>query len=163
MLNDAKLSAALHKKLWAKAANTTTLLENWLKPSDCDSDAFSQFWGKGVASVVQPSLLHKLGKICITTNHGQLLRGKLSDCGKQCLFFGYAENHAGGAYCLLNLKTNRVVLSRDVFFLKKSHGEWAQIKNSAIINHGCERWRRQKLGAKCRSDERWKMINKMMK
>jgi len=35
MLNDAKLTAALHKKLWAKAANITTLLENQLKPCDC--------------------------------------------------------------------------------------------------------------------------------
>ncbi len=28
MLNDAKLTAALRKKLWAKAANTSTILEN---------------------------------------------------------------------------------------------------------------------------------------
>ncbi len=56
MLNEAKLTAALRNKLWAKAANTATLLENRLKPSDCDSDAFLQFYGKEVASVVQPVL-----------------------------------------------------------------------------------------------------------
>ncbi len=40
MLNDAKLTATLHKKLWTKATNTATLLENRLKPNDCDSDAY---------------------------------------------------------------------------------------------------------------------------
>ncbi len=54
--------------------------------------------------------------------------------GKQCLFLGYAENHARGTYRLLNLKNNQVVLSRDVFFLKKRYGEWAQVKNPAIID-----------------------------
>ncbi len=47
---------------------------------------------------------------------------------------GFAENHERGTYCPLNLKTNRVVLSRDVFFLKKRDGDWAQVKNQAIIN-----------------------------
>ncbi len=134
MLNDSKLTSALHKKLWAEAANTATLLENRLKPRDCDSYAFSRFCGKGVKSAIQPNTLHKFGEICITTDHSQLLKGKLSDCGKNCLFLGYAESHARGAYCLLNLETNQVILSRDVFFLKKRYGEWAQVKNPAIID-----------------------------
>ncbi len=83
MLNNAKLTAAKHKKLWAKVANTAILLEDRLKPSDCDSDAFLQFCGKGVTSVIQPALLHKFGKICITTDHSQSLKGKLSEHGKQ--------------------------------------------------------------------------------
>ncbi len=82
--------------------------------------------------MVQLALLHEFGKISITTDHSQLLKGKLSERGKQCLFLGYLENHAKGTYCLLNLKTNQIILSRDVFFLKKSHEEWAQ------VNHGCE-------------------------
>ncbi len=88
MLNDVKLTAALRKNLWAKAANTATLLDNRLKPNNCDSDEFLQFCGKGVKSVGQPTLLYKFGKIYITTDHSQLLKGKLSDYGKQHLFWG---------------------------------------------------------------------------
>ncbi len=42
MLNNPKLTVALCKKLWAKAVNNATILENRLKPSDCDADAFSR-------------------------------------------------------------------------------------------------------------------------
>ncbi len=121
MLNNAKLTVALCKKLWAKAANTATLLENRLKPSACDSDALSQFCGKGVASAVQHALLHKSGKICITTKHNQLPKGKLSNRGKQRLFLEYSENHVRGTY-------------RDVFFLKKSYGEWALVNSPEIMD-----------------------------
>ncbi len=47
---------------------------------------------------------------------------------------GYTENHTKGTYHILNLKTNQVVLSTCVSFLKKSYGDWAQVKNPAIID-----------------------------
>ncbi len=40
-----------------------------------------------------------------------------------CLFLGYAANHAGNAYRMLKLKTNKVLITRDVRWSKKVDSE----------------------------------------
>jgi hypothetical protein len=36
----------------------------------------------------------------------------------------YANNHAKDVYRMLNLETNRVLLTRDIIWLKKMYGAW---------------------------------------
>ena len=47
------------------------------------------------------------------------------------MMLGYADNHAKDVYCMLNLETNRVLLTRDIIWLKKMNGAW---KTSDIDN-----------------------------
>ena len=133
MLNDAKLMPSLQKKLWAEAANTATLLENHITWNSQDTSTFLQFRGKGEKIVLSTSL-HKFGEICICTDHSKSIKSKLSLHGKWCMFLGYAEDHAKGTYRLLNLDTCGLILWRDVAFMNNVYGDWAQVKNPAIID-----------------------------
>jgi len=55
------------------------------------------------------------------------IKGKLENKGMECIFVGYAENHTGDVYRLLNLKTDKIVLSRDVVWLNKTFEEYMKI------------------------------------
>ena len=39
--------------------------------------------------------------------------------GKICMLLGYEKNHNGGTYCMLNLCTKRIVLSRGIIWINK--------------------------------------------
>ena len=44
------------------------------------------------------------------------------------MFLGSAKNNTDGTYRLLNLRTNLIVLSRDVIWLNKTYGEYVSRK-----------------------------------
>ena len=48
--------------------------------------------------------------------------------GKTCMWLGYAKNHPAGTYRVLNLKTRKVIITRDVLFLRRSYGDWENDK-----------------------------------
>ena len=133
MLNDAKLTPNLCKRLWAEAANTATLLENHIVRNHDNTSAFLQFCGKGKKNLLT-SILHKFGKICICTDHSTTHKSKFAARGKRCSFLGYTEGHSIGTYRLLNLDTGRLILSRDMSFMKAVYGDWAHIKNPAYLD-----------------------------
>ncbi len=54
----------------------------------------------------------------MTLNPGGTIKTKLEDGGIKAMFLGYAANHAGNVYHMLNLKTDQVMLTRDVMWLK---------------------------------------------
>ncbi len=39
--------------------------------------------------------------------------------GKTSVFMGYAENHSGNIYCMLNPETKEIVMSHDIYWLEK--------------------------------------------
>ena len=43
----------------------------------------------------------------------------MDDRGRACIFVGYAQKHAGNVYRMLNVKTNAVIVTRDVNWLNK--------------------------------------------
>ncbi|KAG7337993.1 gag-polypeptide of LTR copia-type [Nitzschia inconspicua] len=53
--------------------------------------------------------------------------------GSPAIFLGYAKQHAGNVYRILDLKTQQLRLSRDVQWLSKTHGEYKkpQIREDA--------------------------------
>ena len=53
----------------------------------------------------------------VTTKPGPKIKNKLEDRGAKCMFVGYAANHAGNVYRMLDLKTKRVLISRDVTWM----------------------------------------------
>ena len=63
----------------------------------------------------------------VVTNQ-EKIKAKLADCRKTCMWLGYARNHAAGTYHVLNLKTRKIIITRDVIFLRKSYGDWANDK-----------------------------------
>ena len=51
-------------------------------------------------------------------------KSKLEDRGMTCMFPGYAQNHTGVTYRMLNICTKRVVLIRGVIWLEKTYREY---------------------------------------
>jgi hypothetical protein len=45
---------------------------------------------------------------------GEQIKAKLNDRGTACIFLGYVKKHAGNVYQMLNMKTNAVIVTRDV-------------------------------------------------
>ena len=65
-----------------------------------------------------------MGVVSIIVN----IKFKLDDQIIIFFFLGYAQNHMGGTYHMLNLRTKRIVLSRDIIWLNKTHGKYISIK-----------------------------------
>jgi hypothetical protein len=88
-----------------------------------------RFTRKKLRSFVTYEPLEKIG---VVLNHAKkAIKGKLDNRGQHCMMLGYADNHAKDVYCMLNLETNRVLLTRDIIWLKKMNGAW---KTSDIDN-----------------------------
>ena len=49
------------------------------------------------------------------------------------MFLGYADGHAAGTYCIWNPETKKMIISRDVIFLRKNYGDWNQEQESPRI------------------------------
>ena len=64
----------------------------------------------------------------MTAKLNRKMSGKLEDKGNVSMMVGYAENHAGDVYRMLNLRTKKISLSRDICWLKKSYGEYMNLK-----------------------------------
>ena len=53
---------------------------------------------------------------------------------KTCMLLGYAQNHRGGTYCMLNLRTKCIVLSHDGICLNKTYSEYVSRKYHTKAN-----------------------------
>ena len=60
------------------------------------------------------------------------IQGKMESKGAICMFVGYAEDHSGDTYIMLNMITKKIILSRDVRWLNKIYGKWAKENSSQI-------------------------------
>ena len=77
--------------------------------------------------------LRSFGEVAIVLDHAnKKLKGKLEDRGFPCMFVGYSDNHAGNVYRFINLKTQKIIHSRDVAWLQKFWGEYVGLKTSTI-------------------------------
>ncbi len=130
MLNGGKFSSSLRNQLWAEAAQTATVLQNSLVSQQGAMSPYHQFFGKRRTSILDT--VQRFGEICIVANQGAIMN-KMQNRGKHCIWLGFADNHASKCYRLLNLETKRIVISRDVIFLDKSFGDWANVKDPAIV------------------------------
>jgi len=71
---------------------------------------FQQFYKKDPLFLKS---LHIFGEIGVT-NNAQKLWSKLANHGEHCMFVGYANDHAGDTFKMLNLKTKRIWKLHDV-------------------------------------------------
>ena len=64
----------------------------------------------------------------VTKNPGPTIKSKLDDRGIECMFLGYAKGHAGDVYRMLNLKTRKVIISRDVQWMGAGKNETKAVR-----------------------------------
>ncbi|MCP4744763.1 MAG: hypothetical protein GY874_01280, partial [Desulfobacteraceae bacterium] len=131
--------------LWCKAANTTTDFDNFYATEGNSLGSAIKFWGKGYKSLIDSPKI--FGEACIVTNMTKI-KAKLSDCGKVYMWRGYAKDHKAGTYRLYNPTTRKMIMSRDVVFLRKSTKEY---EAERLENH-CRTFRYQ-FSSKSEEDE----------
>ncbi|XP_051163516.1 uncharacterized protein LOC127282958 [Leptopilina boulardi] len=113
------LDANLEKKYWAETVNTANFLQNRLPTRITAKTPYELMYSN------KPDLknLHIFG----CDAYAQIpkeLRRKLDDKAEKLTFIGYSEESKG--FRLLDKKTDRIKVSRDVIFLDKNQ----QVKNS---------------------------------
>ena len=119
MLNFAGMTDAKRIQLWCKAANTATKINNILDKNNYDPCAHEKVYDH------LPSYTHKLrvfGEIGIVSKTGEIT-STTQDCGIKCIFLGYAKDHSGDVYRFYNMRTGKMILSRDVIWVNKTYQE----------------------------------------
>ena len=117
MLNQAGMERSKRDLLWTEAAATATKLENILVNKQEDNSPFEQMYGKLPSYAMHLRTFGEIGIVALKT--GNQIKAKLDDRGTVCMFVGYAKNHAGNVYRMLNTKTNAVIVTRDVTWTNK--------------------------------------------
>jgi hypothetical protein len=116
MMNGAGWSDSMKQGYWIEAAATATKMENILNEKGSPSPYYSFY----KANPEYEANLRTFGELgIVTVQPGNTIKSKLQDRGIQGMFVGYAENHAGNVYRVMNLKTKRVMLTRDVKWINK--------------------------------------------
>jgi hypothetical protein len=72
--------------------------------------------------------LHTFGEMAVVEDHPTHgMRSKLQDCGRPVMFVSTTHKHTCDTYRFLSVITNRILMSRDVVWTKKSYGEYYNI------------------------------------
>ena len=116
-MSGAKLETKDKHELWTEAASTATKLDNILC-DDKEESPHRKFYGEDPEYERYLRTFGEMG--IVTVDPGGAIKSKLEDRGIKCMFLGYASNHAGNVYRMLNLKTRKVLITRDVRWLEKS-------------------------------------------
>jgi hypothetical protein len=125
MLNEARVPMLLRRGLWADAARTATDMWNYLVSYTSDKSSYEKFMGVKYDPI---DTLHTFGEMVIVEDHPTRgMRSKLQDHGQPVMFVSTTHEHTRDAYRFLSVITNRIIMSRDVVWTRKSYGEYYNI------------------------------------
>jgi hypothetical protein len=128
MLNRSGVTQEVREKLWAGCALTATKLNNIMSRKDGKS-AFQKYYGN------ESKITHNLkvfGEVGIKLSKIYGLPEKLSDKKNLCIMLGCPEDHPSDTYRVLDLKTQGVVLTRNVRWIGTTYGEYFGEKQRKI-------------------------------
>jgi hypothetical protein len=129
MLNHAGSNQETRGKIWAEAANCATDNENVRSLRKGEKSAYEKFYDKKANYAIY---MRTFGEIGIVKNVHQNKVWKLENKGIPAMFCGYAKEHAGNVYKMLNLQTRKIILCRDVQWLGKTYGEYMKIGQNEV-------------------------------
>ena len=116
----------IRKGLWCECANTATKHEN-IVVRDINPP-FTKFHGFDSKIVPYLRQFGEMGVVAVRKK----IQGKMESKGTVCMFVGYAEDHSGDTYRMLNIATKKIILSRDVRWLNKMYVKWARQNESSL-------------------------------
>ena len=118
--NAAGLEQDQRQGLWGEVIMFLTDVQNVLQSRVDQQPAYRAFFKKDIPHADKLRQFGEIGYV----KFGPAVKGKLKDRGVPMLYLGRAKNHSGDTYRLLNLQTNKVVLSRDATWINKTYGQW---------------------------------------
>ena len=102
-------------EFWCEVISTATNLDNIMVRPDRTRPPYTLFYNKDAKFTKH---LRSFGEMAVVVIHeGKKMRSKLDTRGKTCMFVGYADDHSGDVYRFLNIKTKRIIMSRDARWL----------------------------------------------
>lgn len=116
------LEKGLPKTFWPEAVNTAVYLMNRCPTKAVWKKTPFEAWSGRTPSV---NHLKIFGCVCYAQIPKQK-RTKLEETSEKCVFIGYSSMSKG--YRLYNLKTNKVIISRDVVFDENASWNWEEDK-----------------------------------
>jgi hypothetical protein len=132
-MNKAHIPKKMREGLWTECASMTTTNANMMVTPNHTVPSHQQFYGNEANNARS---LREWGEIGIVTDHAKnKMNAKLDNKGRPCMLVNYAENHKSDVYRMWDLKTRRIVKSRDILWLNKTYGEYINRKNT-IVDHG---------------------------
>ena len=115
MLIQAVINSKEKGEFWCEVISTATNLDNIMVRPDRTKPPYTLFYNKNAKFMKH---LRSLGEMAVVSIHeGRKMRSKLDNRGKTCMFVGYADDHSGDVYRFLNIKTKRIIMSRDARWL----------------------------------------------
>ena len=124
----------LQKYFWIEVVHTAVHILNRCPTKALNDKTPIEAW-----SGIEPSVSHFkiFGCICYAQVLAQK-RTKLHEKSQKCVFLGYSDVTKG--YRLVDVKTNKLIISRDAIFDEKITWNWEdkKIENTAIISSNHE-------------------------
>ena len=115
MMHEAGINGDERKKYWIEAAATATKIGNILVNDRKDKCAHEKVYGE---MPKYSKYLRTFGEYGVMAKAPGKIKNKLEDRGMKVRFVGYARNHAGNVYRMMNPVTLQVYLTRDVTWLR---------------------------------------------
>ena len=121
---NARLSEAGRKQLWTEAVKTMNLMYNIMLHNGNQVTPYEEVMKE--TSSLYP-YLKEFGRVCYAGKREKIQR-KWQDKSIKCIMLGYAKNHSPDTYRLLNIKTKKIICSRDVTW-----DDWVRPRLSEVI------------------------------
>ena len=132
MLNEAEVPLGTRKGLWAEAASTATHIHNICIRKNTSQTPYELVFDEYPRIIKD---LKRFGEVGIVTfRKGKIGKSKLENKGRHCIFVGYALEAPFKTYKMFDLRTRKIIISRNVKWINKMYGEWKgnKIKDSKI-------------------------------
>ena len=135
MLNGEGIYGKLREKLWEECSKTSTLLNNILDNKKIHSEKYPP--PQSPYQVFYGNLpkyffgLKVFGEIGILKTTYSRLQYKLHNKGSTVIFLGYSTRHGTNIYCMFNLSTQSIIISRDITWINVKYGKWKSHVNNS--------------------------------
>jgi hypothetical protein len=96
--------------------------ENLSVSPTTETPSYERFFGEPSKLIWN---LRTFGEMAVATTRLKI-QGKNVNKGKYGMFVGYAPNHAPDVYRILKMENQRIVMSRDIRWLRKHYFQWSQ-------------------------------------
>ena len=110
MLIQAGIDSKGKGEFWCEVISTATNLENIMVRPDRTKPPYTLFYNKDTKFMKHLRTFGEMAVVAI--REGKKMRSKLDNRGNTCMFVGYADDHSGDVYILLNIHTKRIIMSR---------------------------------------------------
>ena len=119
MLIQAGIDSKGKGEFWCEVISTATKLDNIMVRPERTKPPHTLFYGKDAKYM---RCMRTFGELAVIAIHeGKKMRSKLDVRGKTCMFVGYADDLSRDVYRFLNIRTKRIIISRDVRWLIWKH------------------------------------------